>query len=130
MCSQGAAWGRGQGGTVPVRGGPGSAPHPLGHGGEDVRSQRMTECGVLQNLGILTAAENEKAVQQRWGWGAELAKLGVNAVSPHERAAETERQQHSQGSALRRSGHEVQEMLRMRSVPLTAWWESECVRGV
>lgn len=91
-----------------------------------MRSQGTTECRVLQNLGILTAAENEKVVQQRWGWGAELPKLGVKAVSPHERAAETEPQQHSQGSALRRSGRadtevQPQEMLKMRSVPCDSW---------
>lgn len=46
-----------------------AAPHPLGHGGEDVRSQGGTECGVLHSVGILKAVENEKVVQQRWGTG-------------------------------------------------------------
>jgi len=49
---------------VSVSGGPGSALHPSGRGGEAVPSQGMAEGAALQNLGILTA-ENERVVQRR-----------------------------------------------------------------
>lgn len=65
----------GQWGTVSVSGGPGSALHPSGRGGEAVPSQGMAERAALQNLGILTA-ENERVVQRRRGW-AEILQSSV-----------------------------------------------------